>query len=135
MKKNNKLYDAIGEALNRKTCRFNEVENTVKKRMGESYNERQLRNVLYRQVKIGCLGKNNNGEYYMTEIGYEEFGNNDFKRDDRESIFTNYIERIKMICLEEEKKLSNPFERFSEKEILDAKRVYELNKRILKLLK
>ena len=41
---------------------------------------------------------------------------------------------MKEICLKE-KKLKNPFEKFSGEELLEAQKIYEMNKKILQILK
>lgn len=140
MKRNDKLYEAIEAAISeKKKCKFAEIEKIVKRVLGEEvYDERQLRNVLYRLVKLGELNKTNEGEYCKNDrVKKADVKKEKAKKEDTEEvkILNNYIEKIRSICIEEEKKLYNPFDKFSEKEIVEAKKVYELNKKILILLK
>ena len=51
-------------------------------------------------------------------------------------LLDNYLEKMLKICLEEEKKLRNPFDKFQDDTIiLEAKRVYEINKKFLAILR
>ena len=58
-----------------------------------------------------------------------------FSEQKKVNMIEEYKDRMLCVCLEEEKRLKNPFERFSESEIVEAKRVYELNKKIIAILK
>lgn len=141
MKKNEMLYMIIDETLTKKSCVFAEIKREVIQKLGEDvYNERQLRNVLCRLVRLEKISKNHKGEYCMASRLIKDCNENssdefDFSEQKKVKMLEEYKDRMLCVCLEEEKRLKNPFERFSESEIVEAKRVYELNKKIIAMLK
>lgn len=144
MKKNERLYEAIEEALSDgNRLKFSELRSAINEKLSETeYDAKQLRNVLYRQVKIGLLGRDEDGGYFWlnnqseepemnAENGQKCEQNNTIKK----TVLNDYASKMLKICKEWDEKFRNPFDNFSDNELLGAKRAYEFNKQIMKMLK
>lgn len=141
MKRNEELYNAIRIVLSDKNkLKFGELNTLISTVLcAEKYSEKQLRNVLYRQVKNGTMNRDKEGKYSMNYSIINQGDGKDSVIDvtimRKATILDTYKEDILKICKETEKKLKNPFETFSNDEIVDAKKTYELNKKIMNELK
>ena len=140
MKKNVGIYNAIDKALlNGKKVKYREIDSVVRMELGEgNYTKRQLSNALYHLVRRGVLRRNEAEEYYMegVEMPTPRTAEKQTIPVPENMLLDNYLEKMLKICLEEEKKLRNPFDKFQDDTIiLEAKRVYEINKKFLAILR
>lgn len=126
MKKNEELHDnIIGILKSGESLTFKEIEVEMKKivAIGE-YDEKQLRNALYRLVAKQKIEKNEDKQYYLPE-----------KEKTEPTYYNEYTTRIMRIFLEEKRKLlENPFEKFDKESYADALKVYDMNEKFIKML-
>lgn len=118
----------IGLLQGGKMLAFCEIAEVVKRELGDEYNEKQLRNGLYVLCKKNILKRNSEKEYLYNEekdMGEESKGI---------KIFMEYKQKYYNICKEIEDELKNPFEKFEGDDLLEASKLYELNKKVKKIL-
>ena len=121
-RKNEFLYEFIYEQLANGVKRtFVQSDEIAKQRLGDLYNQKQLRNLLYNLVSKNELGQDGN-EYYC--LCKKEIG-----------IISEYLRELENICRKTERKLKNPFENYHGQGLLEAEKLYRINKEVLKLIK
>lgn len=124
MRKNSFLYDFIFEKLsNNNKFSFAEIDEMAKKELASSYNQKQLRNLLYNLVSKEELKMDNERRYYRNNIKGET------------NAILEYLKEIESICKKTENKLKNPFDFYHGEELLEAEKLYKLNKQILELIR
>lgn len=124
MRKNIFLYDFIFEKLsNNNKFSFAEMDEMAKKELANTYNQKQLRNLLYNLVRKEKLKMDNEKRYYQDDMKHET------------NIILEYLNEIESICKKTEKKLKNPFDCYHGEELLEAEKLYTLNKQVLELIR
>ena len=141
IRKNEELHEIILSTLKGENRKMSDIRQNMVQKTGNQYSYKQLQNTIYHMVRTGKVGRSEDGEYFLKkgfETGGEDtpkYEQNGQKSKERQNIFESYQSRMKEICLEEEKKLKNPFEKFIGEELLEAQKIYEMNKKILQILK
>ena len=124
MKKNSFLYDFIFEKLsNNNKFSFVEMDEMAKKELADAYNQKQLRNLLYNLANKEVLKVDNERRYYRNNINHKS------------NVILEYLKEIESICKKTENKLKNPFDFYHGEELLEAEKLYTLNKRLLELIR
>lgn len=124
MKKNNFLYDFIfGILSDEKKLTFLEIDVMAKESLGNQYDQKQLRNLLYNLVHRGKINIDEKKCYYRN-VDKEE-----------SNIICEYLNEIEVICKKTEEKLKNPFEVYHGKKLLEADKLYQINKKIVEIIK
>ena len=124
MRKNSFLYDFIFEKLsNNNKFSFAEIDEMAKKELKDTYNQKQLRNLLYNLVSKKELKIDDEKLYYRNNVEHET------------DMILEYLKEIESICKRTESKLKNPFEIYHGEDLLEAEKLYKLNKKILNLIR
>lgn len=124
MKKNSFLYDFIFEKLsNNNKFSFVEMDEMAKKELAEAYNQKQLRNLLYNLANKEVLKVDNERRYYRNNINHKS------------NVILEYLKEIESICKKTENKLKNPFDFYHGEELLEAEKLYTLNKQVFELIR
>lgn len=126
MKKNEPLKNYICSILETNTAMsLRDIKQAIVKKFGnERYNEKCIQNLLYNLKKQGVIKLDEN--YYSlisTDNSTQE-----------NNIITKYYSEIIPICLKTERILKNPFENIADTELINAKKLYVVNKKILHIL-
>lgn len=138
MKKNEKLYMAVEDILsNGRKLKFNEINKEIKDVLDEEeYDEKKLRNVLYRQVKVGRIKRNEEGRYYLNNLDINGCEKNSSEQIQQGNpVLTQYILDLLKLCKDKDKKFGRPFDNFSDGELLNVGEAYRFNKEIMDQLK
>ena len=124
MKKNSFLYDFIFEKLsNNNKFSFVEMDEMAKKELADAYNQKQLRNLLYNLANKKVLKVDNERRYYRNNINHKS------------NVILEYLKEIESICKKTENKLKNPFDFYHGEELLEAEKLYTLNKQLFELIR
>ena len=131
MRKDESVYHALYECLEKQASSFDTVYKYIVKETGKDIKPNSLRTILYRQSDKGII-VNENGLYSM-----KKSRNDGMTMNDKHEMFKTYIDEMLNLTMKYEKKLAaNPFESFHEDgKLLEAKKVYFFNKQIQNILK
>lgn len=123
MKKNEFLYDFLyAQLTNGAKLTFAQIDELAKRTLGDVYNQKQLRNLIYHLVLKKELFQEGN-QYYRVQERQED------------NIISEYLNELETICRKTERKLKNPFENYHGQGLLEAEKLYRINKEVLKLIK
>lgn len=126
MKKNEPLRNYVFSILEtNSTLSLKDIKQSILNKFGlDKYNEKCIQNLLYNLKKQGFIKLE--GNYYSLITA------NDSKQD--KDIITKYYREIIPTCLKTERMLKNPFENIADADLIDAKKLYLVNKKILQIL-
>lgn len=123
MRKNEFLYDFLyAQLTNGAKLTFAQIDELAKRTLGDVYNQKQLRNLIYHLVLKKELSQVGN-QYYRVQERQED------------NIISEYLNELETICRKTERKLKNPFENYHGQGLLEAEKLYRINKEVLKLIK
>ncbi len=123
MRKNEFLYDFLyAQLTNGAKLTFAQIDELAKRTLGDVYNQKQLRNLIYHLVLKKELSQEGN-QYYRVQERQED------------NIISEYLNELETICRKTERKLKNPFENYHGQGLLEAEKLYRINKEVLKLIK
>lgn len=126
MKKNEPLRNFVCSILKTNSVlTLKDIKQSILNKFGpDTYNDKCIQNLLYNLKKQGIIKLENN--YYSLIL------TTDSKQ--KKNIITNYYSEIIPICLKTERILKNPFENIADTDLIDAKKLYIVNKKILQIL-
>lgn len=123
VRKNEFLYDFLyAQLTNGAKLTFAQIDELAKRTLGDVYNQKQLRNLIYHLVLKKELSQEGN-QYYRVQERQED------------NIISEYLNELETICRKTERKLKNPFENYHGQGLLEAEKLYRINKEVLKLIK
>lgn len=123
VRKNEFLYDFLfAQLTNGVKLTFAQIDELAKRTLGDAYNQKQLRNLIYQLVSKKELAQEEN-KYYRVQERQEN------------KIISEYLNELEAICRKTERKLKNPFETYHGQGLLEAEKLYRINKEVLKLIK
>lgn len=123
MRKNQFLYDFLfAQLTNGVELTFAQIDELAKRTLGDVYNQKQLRNLIYQLASKKELAQEGN-KYYRVQKRQEN------------NIISEYLNELEVICRKTERKLKNPFENYHGQGLLEAEKLYRINKEVLNLIK
>ena len=123
MRKNQFLYDFLfAQLTNGVKLTFAQIDELAKRTLGDVYNQKQLRNLIYQLASKKELAQEGN-KYYRVQKRQEN------------NIISEYLNELEVICRKTERKLKNPFENYHGQGLLEAEKLYRINKEVLNLIK
>ena len=126
MKKNEPLRNYVCSILETNSAlSLKDIKQSILNKFGpDKYNEKCIQNLLYNLKKQGSIQLD--GNYYSL------ITTNNSKQ--HKNIITKYYSEIIPICIKTERMLKNPFENIADTDLIDAKKLYIANKKILHIL-